>query len=379
MTASPRKVAVLSAHEGSGSWRELLRAMEATGVVTIHRSSSFSDDEYRNSRSRLERAALRLKTYLLYPLWVIGNSYRLSRKFDTVLVITSPFYLPAIVSLLIRGPRIVVLQNDIYPEALIVKKLISRGGMADRLFSRMMTAALERATVVVYITEEHRQLVSRVMGVRAVDCVIPVPSYLDSRNGGASFERRKTNGVTVLYSGTLGKLHDTSTVLEYLACGRVPPGIKFVFRTSGSGKAAFEKAVAARLAGVADLGVLELGDPLPDAEWSDVMRSAEVGLVLQDAGGGDVVFPSKTASILVAGQAVLAIADEASSLGRLVIESDCGWVVPPGDLNRLEAALNEAATPAVLKKKRMNAHRTGVERFSIDAVTDRWLAVLSGD
>jgi glycosyltransferase involved in cell wall biosynthesis len=378
VTASPRKVAVLSAHEGSASWRELLRSLEATGVVTIHRSSSFSDDEYRNSRSRLERAALRVKTYLLYPLSVIANSYRLSRSFDTILVITSPFYLPAIVGLFVRGPRIIVLQNDIYPEALIVKKLITRGGFADRLFSRVMTAALERATVVVYITEEHRTHVSRVMGVRAVDCVIPVPSYLDSGNGSPNFER--TSGpITILYSGTLGKLHDTSTIVEYLEHERIPPHIKFVFRTSGSGKAAFERLVAARLGEVLALGVLVLGDPLPDVEWSAMMHSAEVGLVLQDTGAGDVVFPSKAASILTAGQAVLAIADEASSLGRLVLEYDCGWVVPPGNLNRLEAALSEAASPMLLQKKRANARRAGLERFSIEVVSDRWLKVLSGD
>jgi hypothetical protein len=168
-------------------------------------------------------------------------------------------------------------------------------------------------------------------------------------------------------------------MLEYLAAGRVPVGVRFVFRTSGSGKAAFEKAVTTRLTKAITSGVVELGDALPDAEWSDMMRSAEVGLVLQDAGGGEVVFPSKAASILVAGQAVLAIADEASTLGRLIIESDCGWVVPPGHLQRLEAALSEAATPAVLKEKRLNAQRTGIERFSIDVVAGRWLTVLSGD
>lgn len=378
MTPPPKKVAVLSAHEGSASWRELLRFMEATGNVSIYRSSSFSDQAYRNSRSRLQRASLRIKTYLLYPISVIANSYRLSKTFDTVVVVTSPFYLPALVSLFVRGPRIVVLQNDIYPEALIVKQIIRRGGLADRLLTRIARAALERATVVVYITEEHRQHVAKVMGIRAADCVIPVPSYLDQSNADPDFERTN-DGVTVLYSGTLGKLHDTSTILDYLVGSAPPTGIKFVFRTSGSGKAAFEKSAGTQLKRALDKGILELGDPLADAEWSTMMRSAEVGLVLQDTGAGDVVFPSKAASILIAGQAVLAIADEESSLGRLVIEHDCGWVVPPGDSSRLSTALNEAATPPILKKKRINAHRAGVERFSISVVAERWLKVLRGD
>jgi hypothetical protein len=346
--------------------------------VTIWRSSSYSDDEYRNSRSRVERAILRIKTYLLYPLAVIADSHRLSRNFDTVLVITSPFYLPSIAMLFVRGPRIIVLQNDIYPEALILKRLIRRGGILDRLLSRMVRRTLNCATTVVYITEEHRNHVRRLMGAHAVDCVIPVPSYLGVGKEGATFEPTTTN-VTILYSGTLGRLHDTSTILKFLESELVPANLKFVFRTSGSGKASFERAAAARLVGLVERGALVLGNSSTASEWSAIMYSAQVGLVLQDIGAGDVVFPSKTASMLLAGQAVLAIVDESSSVGRLVIECDCGWVVPPGNIARLKAALAELSNPALLKQKRINAHRIGVERFSVDVVANRWLKVLSGD
>ncbi len=143
-----RRVAVLSAHEGSASWRAMLALLEKSGRITIHPISSYSDDEYRTSRSPRARVLLRLKTYLAFPLKIMWRAAVISRSFDTIVVITSPFYLPAIVGWLVHGPRIVILQNDIYPEALIVKRLIRRNGVIDRVLSRVVASGLRRADAV---------------------------------------------------------------------------------------------------------------------------------------------------------------------------------------------------------------------------------------
>jgi len=372
----PIRVTVLSAHEGSDSWRSLLQSLERTGQVRIRIVRGYSDDEYRHSKSRLQRLRLRFKTFVAYPLSILARRGALSRECDTLLVITSPFFLPALVTLLVRGPNIVVLQNDIYPEALIVRKMIRRGGLIDRLLSRVVVAALERATTVVYITDTHREHVGRVMQARATDVVIPVPSHLDADPSGPRFDA--TGRLTALYSGTLGTMHDTQTILQFMAERPIPPHLRFVFRTSGAGKAMFEEAVSARLPNLVAAGTITIGDVVPDREWSEMMRSAEIGMVFQALGAGDVVFPSKAASIFVAGQAVLAIAEEQTSLGRLVTEHDCGWVIPPGAVDRLQTALQEATVPAVLKRKRLNAYHLGMERFAVDVVAQQWLAVLTG-
>ena len=372
----PVRVAVLSAHEGSDSWRALLQSLQRTGQVRIRMVSGYSDAEYRHSKSRLQRLRLRLKTFVVYPLTIVARQGALRRDCDTLLVITSPFFLPALVTMLVRGPNIVVLQNDIYPEALIVRKMIRRGGLIDRVLSHFVVAALECATTVVYITDMHREHVARVMKARAVDVVIPVPSHLEADPSGPRFHA--AGRLTALYSGTLGMMHDTRTILQFLADGLMPPNLRFVFRTSGAGKAMFERAVSTRFPDLVASGSISIGDGLPEGDWSEMMRSAEIGMVFQAIGAGDVVFPSKAASILVAGQAVLAIAEEQSPLGRLVTEHDCGWVVPPGAVDRLQLALQEATELAVLKRKRLNAHRLGMERFAVDVVAEQWLAVLTG-
>jgi hypothetical protein len=254
--------------------------------------------------------------------------------------------------------------------------MIRRGGLIDRVLSYFLVAALESATTVVYLTDTHREHVARVMKARAADVVIPVPSHLEPDPGGPRFDVR--GYLTALYSGTLGTMHDTQTILQLIAEYPMPPNLRFVFRTSGAGKAVFERAVFERRPDLVSSGSITIGDVLPDGEWSEMMRSAEIGMVFQAIGAGDVVFPSKAASILVAGQAVLAVADEQSPLGRLVTEHDCGWVIPPGAVDRLQFALQEATVPAVLKRKRLNAHRLGMERFAVNVVAEQWLAVLTG-
>lgn len=354
----------------------MLSLVEASGRVTIHPISGYSDDEYRTSRSPGARALLRIKTYLLFPLTVMLRASEISRRFDTVIVITSPFYLPAIVGWLVRGPRVVILQNDIYPEALIVKKLIPRGGMVDRALSRVIASGLRRATTVVYIADAHRTHVSRVLGIQTRDVVIPAPSHLVPERQG-SRSSRPDKSVVALYTGTLGMMHDTSTFLEFLAQRGMPRNVRFLFHTSGAGKAAFERSVKSRFPSLIADGVIQLGDPLGDTEWSEVMRSADIGLVFQDVGAGDVVFPSKAASVLACGQAMLAVADQESSLGHLVTVSSCGWIVPPGNLDALQTAFDEAVVPAILEGKKANALRLGREEFALDVVASRWLDILT--
>lgn len=354
----------------------MLSLLEESGRVTIHPISGYSDHEYRTSKSPFARAILRIKTYFLFPLKIMRRASEISRRFDTVIVITSPFYLPAIVGWLVRGPRLVILQNDIYPEALIVKKLIPRDGVVDRVLSRIIASGLRRATTVVYIADAHRTHVSRVLGTQTSDVVIPAPSHLEPQAQGTR-SARANKSVVALYTGTLGMMHDTSTFLDFLAQRGVPPNVRFLFHTSGAGKASFERSVRTKLPSLIADGGIQLGDPLGDTEWSDMMRSADIGLVFQDIGAGDVVFPSKAASVLVCGQAMLAIADQESSLGQLISASNCGWIVPSGNFDALQTAFDEAVVPAILEAKKANALRLGREEFALDVVAKRWLDILT--
>src|SRR5262245_29575351 len=102
------------------------------------------------------------------------------------------------------------------------------------------------------------------------------------------------------------------------------------------------------------------------------MQRAQVGLVVQDTGSGSVSLPSKITSMLAAGQAVLAVAERQSEIGRLILQNDCGWVVEPGDIGGFEACVASLAHPETLLTKRRNAFNVGHAVFGKTAVAKQW-------
>jgi hypothetical protein len=170
-------------------------------------------------------------------------------------------------------------------------------------------------------------------------------------------------------------MHDKSTILDYLTKTNPPEQCRFQFRISGSGKNKFEACLVQYSKEKMDNNIISFGDSLSSIDWVRLMMDYEVGMVFQQLGAENVVFPSKVFSILVAGQAVLAIASKESELGQLVNNNDCGWVVSPGDLEGLHKALHEACQPELLYKKRCNAFNLGHRDYDVSSIAVQWQEV----
>ena len=106
------------------------------------------------------------------------------------------------------------------------------------------------------------------------------------------------------------------------------------------------------------------------------MKQAQIALVTMVPGSEKVVMPSKTYSALCAGQAILAIAPEASDLVDLIKEHDCGWWVEPGDVDGLCAILRELPNqPEEVLRKRQNAYHAGHTYYSQEVLAKQWIAL----
>jgi len=372
MTKAPVRTVVLSAHAGGQQWLRTLEAMALTGRVEIRSCHGFDDRTYRKPRSLAGRALLRLRIYVLYPLWCCWFLLFARRHYDCILAVTSPFYLPAIACALGRRP-VVTLQNDIYPEALVLSGLLRRGSWPERGLRALCARAARHSAAAVFISDAHRAHMATCGGGNPLACVIPVGAT------GAPFADhppQPAGEVAVLYCGTMGLMHDPGTVLAMLSASGLPSGSVLRFHASGALWAGFARDLRQHHGALLDSGRLVIGEPLDDVAWAERMRSCQVGLVLQSAGAEAVVFPSKAFSILVAGQAMLAVAGPASELSRLITAHDCGWAVVPGDAAGLHAALVQALDPQVLARKRTNAFALGHQRFTVEAQGAVWADLL---
>ena len=190
---------------------------------------------------------------------------------------------------------------------------------------------------------------------------------------GSDFARRTRRTVApgadiaITYTGLLGRMHDYQTIAGVLRSP--PPRFRFRFFASGSGYAALQRIVPAANADF--LGTLD------HADWVDVLSYSPVGLISLAGGAENVSMPSKTYSSLVAGQAIVAICRLDSDLADLVRAHSCGWVVEPGDIAGLRAALAEIASdPVGLEEKRQRAFAAGHAYYDMRPVAAEWEKLL---
>jgi hypothetical protein len=237
----------------------------------------------------------------------------------------------------------------------------------------MFHRAFARFSALVFISEHHRQFVMT-DSARTRAVVIPVSAHSDPfiQHG----LEPAAGSVRITYCGTLCMMHETTTFLDWLQRHGPHSPVEFAFHTSGASKRKFEADAKALLDGGVRAKV-KLGNALDEPEWVQVMKSSQVGLVFQDSGAGKIIFPSKLAGILAAGQAVLLVAEADSDIARLVSEHDCGWVVSPGDVAAFELSTRQMLDPHLLLEKRRNAYRLGHTKFSKEAVAQRWVELFN--
>jgi colanic acid biosynthesis glycosyl transferase WcaI len=94
----------------------------------------------------------------------------------------------------------------------------------------------------------------------------------------------------------------------------------------------------------------------PEAEYRRMMADSDVCVISQRAGAGAAFFPSKLLSCVAFGKPVLAVADRASELARVVIEEGLGFWVAPEEIDGVAEAMRGLRAS---KAKREECSRNG--------------------
>ena len=349
----------------------LLNEWRTSGAqVDFH--GAVSEEAYRVRRGRFGRLALRWQMYAGYGGQCWWTARQRADHGCVRVVATNPFFAPALVAWAGRGRVPTVnLQYDLFPEALVQAGQIGANSWIAARCAALTRFALRKCAATVFLGERLRDHTEAMHGSARRAVVIPVGAdggpFRDAPPSALAADAPRR----ILYSGQLGRMHDTATLLATWQSGEPPSsGTTWVFHASGSGYAQLRRAAGER-------PDVEWGDALPEAAWQVAMKRAQVALVTIAPGAERVVMPSKTYSALVAGQAVLAICPRNSDLADLVYRHDCGWVVAPGDVSGLRQVLERIRTsPAELHEKRCRAYAAGHEHYDVRPVAARWLELI---
>ena len=190
---------------------------------------------------------------------------------------------------------------------------------------------------------------------------IPGPGYFPAP--GAFRARYKIGPEICLatYSGNLGAKQGLDILLDVAEKVADEP-IKIVICGDGARRAAMEEEVRYRK--LKNLLLIPLQD---DQGYREMQVDTSISLITQIKGTGQFFFPSKLLSAMVFRKPVLAVADGDSELAQAVLESGCGRVVAPDDLDGLVSTLVEMRSP----EKQLTMGQNGkkwVAQYAFDVV-----------
>jgi len=330
-----------------------------------------SELEYRGARGRLGRLAMRWRSYAQYP-WTLSRSLCRAAKPDVSVVCTNTFYAPRVAERMSGGTPIIHWVFDLFPDVLVLGGNLRAGSPVARLLDRLTRSTFDQASINVFLGEQLLAHAVARFGPIPRSVVIPIGCDARPFAGTPPVGRTVGESVRVLYCGNLGRMHDVDTLVGAFGSG-LPEVLEFNFRGNGAGFRLLENVVSKL-----NLGrQIAIGGSLKEADWIEAMCDADVALVTMKPGAEGVVMPSKTYSALAAGQAVVAICPDASDLADTIRKYDCGWVVIPGDVSRLNKVLAEiVGQPDELMRRRQNAWRAGQQVFDQRALAGAWAAVL---
>lgn len=116
--------------------------------------------------------------------------------------------------------------------------------------------------------------------------------------------------------------------------------------------------------------------PLEDAKY--VYSLGDVGVVIGKKGTSNNGFPSKTWSIMAAGQAMISCFDIDSELSNFVKEGKCGISIEPDNANKLEYAILQLYNNREqVKVYGMNSRNYVVKNFGRKAATSKFIQIVN--
>jgi colanic acid biosynthesis glycosyl transferase WcaI len=266
-----------------------------------------------------------------------------SRKPDLLLVVSPPLGLAISAVLLSRLSKVpyVFDVQDLQPDAAADLGMLPRP-VLPALY-RLEAMAYRNATMISTVTEGMRQnIVAKGIPSEKV-VVVPPPAdsslFAVGRSVG-SLRFRDKHGLDgkfiVAHSGNMGVKQGLGVVLDVAAQLKQRRDVVLVLAGDGVMKSQLKsKATALKLDNVRFLPLQE------HEEFLQMLAAIDMALIVQQATVSDIVFPSKTVTLLSAARPVGAAVRSNSEIGRVIRQSEGGVVIEPEDVGALSRTIQE--------------------------------------
>jgi colanic acid biosynthesis glycosyl transferase WcaI len=269
-----------------------------------------------------------------------------NRKPDMLVVVSPPLGLGLSAVLLSRWWKVPYLFDvmDLQPDAAVDLGMLPKP--IRPLLYRLESMAYKHAALISTVSEGMRQkIVSKGFSPEKVVVVPPTAdsNLFDIGTQVLGDEFRRKHGLrdqfVVGHCGNMGVKQGLDLVLHAASRLRERADITFILVGDGAMKPQLEQQASSLQ--LSNLRFLPL---LDESSFSEMLAATDVGLIVQQSSVSDIVFPSKTVTLLSAARPVIASVNDKSEIGRTIHVSRGGVVIKPEDPDLLaETVRNFAA------------------------------------
>ena len=287
------------------------------------------------------RLALRGLNYASYFAFAARAGMAQPRP-DAILCLSDPPFVSAVGVAVARRHRapLVLVTHDVFPEIAVELGRLDNPVLVAAL-DHAVRFGLRRADRVVAIGETMRRRLET-KGV-APERLRVIPNWTDTaaltpqpRDNDWAREHALEARFVVMHSGNVGHAQDLGSLIRALTFLRDLERLQLVVIGSGA-----RHAELVRLAERLEVKVLFLPYQ-PRERLAESLSAADLHVVGLARGLSGFVVPSRMYGVLAVGRPVIVAADAESETARIVEETGCGLVVPPGRPELLAEAIRAA-------------------------------------
>jgi colanic acid biosynthesis glycosyl transferase WcaI len=292
---------------------------------------------------------LNTKKRILHEASFLASSFACAlsvKKPDLIFAVSPPLGLGLTVATLSRWWRVPFIFDveDLQPDAAVELGMMNNRSMIRALY-RIELLAYRRAALVSTLTEGMRQRIVE-KGIDPAKVVLFPPradsslySLRDRFDGSAFREKYGLCGkLIVSHSGNMGVKQGLEVILEAAAKSRDREDIQYLLVGDGAMRPQLEAQARSR-----NLNNIRFLPLLENDCFGQMLAATDIALITQQRIVSNIVFPSKTVTLLSAGCPVVASVNSESEVARAVLRSGAGSVVEPENAAALLATILELA------------------------------------
>ena len=352
--------------------KEVISNSQSHATLTVYRCPSYIP---KNPTGK--QRALQDFSFWLSKFFTVFKLIFLNKRYDLIITIAPPFHLAYLGLMLkkLNGGKLLYHVQDMQIEAARDLKLFSKKRILAGLF-KVEHSILKQAD---YVSSISAGMIKKIKAKVNRDVVF-FPNWADTDIFFPLPDRDKlklkwgynADDIIYLYSGAVGVKQRLERILVTAKDLLSNQHIKFIICSSGPYKDVLEK--KAQKLGLTNIAFMDVQEK---EVFNEFLNMADIHLVLQISDAGDLVMPSKLATILAVGGASIVTASKGTSLYDMALEYNFSYLVEPQDKDQQDLLTNQILQIKLndeLEQKRENARNYALKYLNVDMVMENFEA-----